>query len=548
MSSPEISTPPMLHSLFNPAGPSRQLTRSIRHQWAVAALFGLAYLLLDRASFLHPMPGFNVTPWNPQPSLAIAFLMVLGWRRIWVVFLTLVIAELTIRDSQRSLAAALMVASVLSAGYTAIAATLRGRLRIAISLRRRGDVLRLLWVVAGGSFIIGAVYVAALAVIRGETAGMLEAWLRFWIGDTVGIVVFLPLLLMMLDGVRRAQIFTLLRNREMVLQIAAILVSQWVVFTVSGDAQFKYFYVLFLPLIWIAARHGMAGTAPAMILLQVGVIIAMEASGFSSLSVFELQGLLLALAMTGFFVAVTVDERQRVSDDLRRTLKLAAAGEMAAAITHELNQPLTALNNYARACQLIARSPSAEMQDSLLPTLDKISSEARRAGDVIRRLRDLFKGGVEGRECVEVGAIVADMVAGSRAQFSTLRFDFNVPTAPLRAHADRVQLELVLRNLLQNAIDALCDVRDGTIAVCLREENGFLRVDVKDNGPGIAPDRLLTLFEPFVTDKANGMGVGLSVSRAIIESHGGELIAEAGPGGRVHFTLPCLKPSAHEPD
>lgn len=538
----------MLHSLFSPAAPSRQLTWSTRHQWAVAVLFCVAYLLLDRASFLHPMPGFNVTPWNPQPSLAITFLMVLGWRRIWVVFLTLVIAELTIRDAQRSLTAALLVASVLSAGYAAIAVTLQSRLRIAIALRRRNDVLRLLWVVAGGSFIIGAVYVAALAIVRGGTGGILEAWLRFWIGDTVGIVVFLPLLLMMLDPSRRGQILTLLGRREMALQIVAILFSQWVVFTMSGDAQFKYFYVLFLPLIWIAARHGMAGTAPAMILLQVGVIIAMEASGFSSLSVFELQALLLALAMTGFFVAVTVDERQRVSDDLRRTLKLAAAGEMAAAITHELNQPLTALNNYARACQLIAQSPSAATQESLLPTLDKISAEARRAGDVIRRLRDLFKGGVEGRDSVEVGAIVAAMVATFRAQFGKLHFDLDIPTAPLHAHADRVQLELVLRNLLQNAIDALTDVPDGTIAVSLREMSGLLRIDVRDNGPGIAADRLITLFEPFVTEKASGMGVGLPVSRAIIESHGGELIAEPGPGGRVHFTLPCLKLSVHEPD
>lgn len=513
---------------------------TLRRPWLLALAFGIAYLLLDRASYLYPMPDFKVTPWNPQPSLAIAFLMTLGARWLGAVLVTVVIAELTIRDVA-SPAAAFLIALVLSLGYAAIAAALKGRLHVAVALRQRGDVLRLFAVVAGGSLMIGAAYVAAVALLNGSAAGVFAAWLRFWIGDTVGIVVSLPLILMMLDAARRAQVALLLRNPEVLLQFGAILASLWVVFALPDAQRFNYFYVLFLPLVWIAARHGMAGTAPAMILLQVGVIIVMEASGISSLSVFELQALLLALAMTGFFVAVTVDERQRISDDLRRTLKLAAAGEMAAAITHELNQPLTALNNYARACRLILDADPPAARDSLPATLDRISAEARRAGDVIRRLRDLFKGGVEGREPVDVGAVAAAMVESFGRQAGRIDFRVELPAVPLVAHADRVQIELVLRNLLQNAVDALAATPGGTIRVRVGADEDRLRVEVEDTGPGIPPDRVLAVFEPFGSDKANGMGVGLPISRAIVESHGGELVAAPGPGGRIHFTLPRMK-------
>lgn len=531
-------------TLFGGASASAPPLGRLRHPWLLALAFGIAYLLLDRASYLYPMPDFKVTPWNPQPSLAIAFLMTLGGRWLWVVLVTVVVAEMTIRDVA-SPAAAFLIALVLSLGYAAIAATLRGRLsgwmHVAVALRQRGDVLRLFAVVAGGSLLIGAVYVGAVALLNGTLHGTGAAWLRFWIGDTVGIVVSLPLILMMLDAARRAQVALLLRNPEVLLQFGAILASLWVVFALPDAQRFNYFYVLFLPLVWIAARHGMAGTAPAMILLQVGVIIGMEASGISSLSVFELQALLLALAMTGFFVAVTVDERQRISDDLRRTLKLAAAGEMAAAITHELNQPLTALNNYARACRLILESDSAAARDSLPATLDRISAEARRAGDVIRRLRDLFKGGVEGREPVDVGAVAAAMVESFRRHAGKVHFRLERPADEVLAQADRVQLELVLRNLLQNAVDALAARPDGTIVVRVGADEDRLHVEVEDTGPGIPPDRVLTVFEPFGSDKVNGMGVGLPISRAIVESHGGQLVAEPGPGGRIHFTLPRLK-------
>lgn len=523
--------------------PATTLARQpLAHRWAIALAFSAAYLLLDQASFLYPMPVFNVTPWNPQPSLAIAFLLIAGQRRIWVVFATLAVAELVIRDAVPSPASALLVSAVLALGYAAMASALSGRYQIAIALRQRTDVLRLLAVVVAGSLFIGAFYIAAVAITRAESGNVAAAWLRFWIGDTVGIVVTLPLILMLIDTGRRRQILALLRKPEMMLQLAAVVASLLLVFAAAGAQPVKFFYLLFLPLIWIAGRHGMAGTAPAMVVLQVGVVIGMSVVGFSTLPVFELQALLLALAITGFFVAVTVDERQRVSDDLRRSLKLAAAGEMAAAITHELNQPLTALANYARACQLIVEADPGPGSAALGPTLDKVSAEARRAGDVIRRLRDLFQGGVGKRERLSLAALVDGVVANFRLRHSDLDLAWSLPADPVWVEGDRVQLELVLRNLLQNAVDALAGAAERHVAVRLTVVRRHVRVDVTDSGPGIPAQRLAQIFEPFVSEKASGMGVGLPMSRAIVEAHGGQLVAEAGSGGRLHFTLPRATP------
>lgn len=502
----------------------------------IYVLYAVAFVLLDRASYVFPMAVFNVTPWNPQASLAIALVMLVGQRAIWVVFLVLLAAEQLNRATNPP--TAFLVAAVLSLGYAAIAAMLRDRYPISPDLRRRDDVVRLVLVITLGSLFIGLVYIASIVLTANHAQGALPAWLRFWIGDTVGIVVTLPLLLMMIDQDRRRQIGGLFRDRLVILQWGAVAATLVIVFALPELQRFKFFYLLFLPLVWIAARSGMAGTAPAMIFLQVGVVIGVHTTGMASLTVFELQTLLLALAITGFFVAVMVDERQRISDDLRRTLKLAAAGEMAAAVTHELNQPLTAMTNYANACKSLVERLPGEVPPLLAATLERIAAEARRSGDVVRRLRDLFRGGIHKRDPVALDELVGQAVAAFEEREPSVRIVVEREGEGFTANVDRVQIELVLRNLLQNAIEATERAPNSLIVVRLGKWRGALRVDVIDDGPGIPDARLERIFEPFVTDKPSGMGVGLSMSRAIIEAHGGKLMAEPGPGGCFYFVLP----------
>jgi len=234
-----------------------------------------------------------------------------------------------------------------------------------------------------------------------------------------------------------------------------------------------------------------------------------------------------------------VDERQRISDDLRRTLKLAAAGEMAAAVTHELKQPLTAMTNYANACKSMVEQLPGGAPPLVTTTLERVSAEARRAGDVVRRLRDLFRGGVPERDRVDLSQLVRQVISVFTERQPGTRIVVEKEGDDFTADIDRLQVELVLRNLLQNAVEATDKDSAAPVIVRLRKGRDTIRIEVNDAGPGIPEARLERIFEPFVTDKPTGMGVGLSMSRTIIEAHGGKLSAESGPGGRFYFTLPC---------
>lgn len=513
--------------------------RTTKKRLILYALFVAGYLMLDQASYIFPLPGFNVTPWNPQPSLAVALLMLCGQRTIWVVYLAILAAELLFRFDVTTLPSSMLVAAVMALGYSAMAGALRGRRPIALSLRHRDDVVRMLAVVAIGTLVTGLAFVLAVMATRWPVEGALSAWLRFWIGDTVGMVVSLPLVLMLSDDVRRGQIAALMRRREFLLQCAALVATLLLVFSLPESLRLEFFYLLFLPLIWISVRHGLAGTAPVMVVVQVGVILGVIRSGASSLSVLELQMLLLALAIAGFFIAVAVDERQEISESLRRTLKLAAAGEMAAAIAHELNQPLTALNNYAQAGLAIAEKTEWRPDDPLPRVLAQMSAEALRAGDVIRRLRELFKGGRLERAVCDINRLLTETVAAFRDRHPEVVVVSDALPGPVFARVDEVQVALVLRNLLQNALEAVHDAEEKRIEVSLYEEDGCVRVEVADSGPGVPEGRQDRIFEPFSSDKPSGMGIGLSLSRTIIESHGGELGVEPGAGGCFHFTLPA---------
>jgi signal transduction histidine kinase len=512
-----------------------------KRRWIFYALFFAAYLALDQASHIFPFPGFNVTPWNPHPALAVALLMLYGWRTVGIVYLAILAAELAFRFDVTTPVSAVLTAAVMTLGYSAMAGALRGRWHIARSLRHRGDVVRMLVVVTVGSLATGLAYVGVVTATRGPVQGALAAWLRFWIGDGVGMVVTLPLILMLFDEVRRAQIVALARQGEFLFQCAVLVASLLLVFSLQESLRVEFFYLLFLPLIWISVRHGLAGTVPVMVIAQVGVVLGIVRSGASSLSVLELQALLLALAVAGFFIAVAVDERQEISENLQRTLKLAAAGEMAAAISHELNQPLTALNNYAQACRAIIQKTKSRPDDPLPRALALMLAEAMRAGEVFSRLRELFKGGRPERTVCDLCRVLADTVQVFRGKYPELPVVFRALSDPVPVRVDEVQIALVLRNLLQNALEAMLGREEKRIEVIVREERDFVRVDVVDSGPGIAAEKRERIFELFYSDKPSGMGIGLSLSHMIIESHGGTLEVEPGVGGRFHFVLPKRK-------
>ena len=196
--------------------------RRILRAAAIAAAFVAGYVLLDRVSYIHPVLQFNITPWNPQPALAIALVMALGQRWLPVVFAAALLAERVARGDLISIPASALAAAVLTLGYAAIARALTGRFAVSYRLDTRRDILRLAGVVVAGSLATGALYVAALlATGTGPHDAPVAAVVGFWVGDAIGILVTLPLLLMVLEPERRRQLRQLLAGGELLAQCAA---------------------------------------------------------------------------------------------------------------------------------------------------------------------------------------------------------------------------------------------------------------------------------------------------------------------------------------
>jgi len=506
-----------------------------------AAVFAPCYIALDWASYIHPLGPFNITPWNPQPALAIVWMMLTSTAQIPAVFFTIAGADMLVRHAPGGYAITAASAALLAGGYAGIAWTLKRLLRTS-GLHGSRDLTVFVAVVLAGTGMLAGAFVGLLRAAEVLAGTPYEqAALRFWIGDAVGILVTAPLLLAAADPVRRRAFAALARRPEPWMQALVLAGALWLIFAGLGGDPAHHFYLLFLPLIWIAMRSGMSGAIVATGIVQVGVVLGLHRGAAGALPVLELQVLVTALTLTGLFLGVVVDERTRAEAQLRESLRLAAAGEMAGAIAHEVNQPLTALVNYARSARMVSSGRSLPELDVIV---EKMLHEANRAADIVRRLRDFFRAGstrLEPMPVEEVLAIarrVGESAAGRREIAITTETHDGLP--PL--FIDRLQIELVLRNLLANAVDSLAAAppRQPAIRVSAkRHDESHVRIVVEDNGPGIPVEAREHVFEPFVSGKPSGMGLGLAVSRAIAEAHGGSLAAAGAGHGEFHLVLPC---------
>ncbi len=248
---------------------------------------------------------------------------------------------------------------------------------------------------------------------------------------------------------------------------------------------------------------------------------------------------------TGFITDVTERQQtqarlQELQSELVHVSRLTAMGEMASTLAHELNQPLAAISNYMKGCRRLLDQGNPELLPKVRDALDKGSEQAVRAGQIIRRLRDFVSRGETEKRVEPVSRLIDEASAlalvGAAQQGIVTRMNLD-PRASF-VLADRVQVQQVLVNLLRNAADAMQDAarRELVLATALQED-GQVEISVADTGPGISDEVADRLFQPFVTTKATGMGVGLSISRTIVESHGGRLWVEPNAQGGATFRL-----------
>ena len=253
---------------------------------------------------------------------------------------------------------------------------------------------------------------------------------------------------------------------------------------------------------------------------------------------------------TGFIRDLTESQKtearlQELQAELVHVSRLTAMGEMASALAHELNQPLSAIANYMKGSRRLLEGSSEESATILREAMDKAAEQAMRAGQVIRRLRDFVARGESERRVEDVRKLVEEASAlalvGAKDKGVRVRFEFDSQADSVLA--DKVQIQQVLLNLIRNAIEAMenGERRELVITATVLPDN-MIEIRVADTGTGIAPEISAQLFQPFITTKRQGMGVGLSISRTIVEAHGGSIAARPNPaGGTIFaFTLPAV--------
>jgi len=516
--------------------------------------------------------------------------------------------------------------------------------------------------------------------------GFASAVLQYWIGDALGMVVLVPPLLILNRSVTHPEPANhgrgWLQMAEIAGQGSSIVVALAAVFLrVGADHPFGHFYLLFLPMIWIATRRGLAGASCAVLAIQAGLLtgLALQDQWETSLRAFQL--LMFALATTGLMLGAVVSERGRlmhalaesesrrmailntardgvltidgagqiqsinraveqlfgrpgsfvIGHDVREFVdgtpdlvtrlrrincspaaeatcwelvarraeggvfpielsvgrfdppgaehytlvvrditlrrnaeararehqaeqahvsRVSLVGEMAAGLAHELSQPLTAIAAFGRGCLRLLRAAAPDLA-MLHEGVLEVVQQAERAGDVLSRLREFVRGEACRHALVEVTTIIDAAASLARVEATqneveiSARIDPDLPPVL----ADHIQIEQVLLNLLRNAMDAIVTAntdRRSIVIEAYRKSRSAIEITLADSGPGVAEELTGKLFDPFVTTKPLGMGLGLSISRSIVESHGGRLrmARNATSGAIFAFDLPTDGPEA----
>ena len=329
--------------------------------------------------------------------------------------------------------------------------------------------------------------------------------------------------------------------------MAGVLIALWLIFSFEGANEYHFFYLLFLPVTWIAMRAGFAGAAAGVCVVHLLLVAFISWGGYPASTFMGYQLLVLALAFNGLLLGAVVDERRRSDELLRerhaevvRMTRHATAGAMGVSLAHQISQPLSNVAMYLHVGrQLLADKPAEPAP--IAASLEKATGQLRQAKDILERLRDFVSRGTLRPAPTDLGALTRKVVAlaedDARAHGVSVRLEAaSVPSVTV----DALQLEQTLINVINNAIDAAAEASrsPGCVTVRVAEIEKGVRIEIEDTGPGVSEVVAKHLFEPFVTTKPSGMGLGLALSRELIGAHGGTIDWERiRPDGGAQFTI-----------
>lgn len=525
-------------------------------KWAVAGACLVSYVALAWVSFIHVHKGLPVTPWDPGLGVVFALMMIAGPRAGWVLFGGVIIAEILVLQNDTEWPIVLGIGAITSLSYALVTVVARRVLWIDAGLVNLRDVLILLAAgLAGAAIDTALLTLFLLAVGQLDARDIVQVFSPLLIGDMIGIAVVTPLLLRFVFRHKSIALRGLLANApEAILFLVIIGAALW---AINGSASlygFQLFYLLFVPVVTAAVRHGLDGACLSLAVTQFGLIGLLRLSGYDAAAFTEFQVQMLVLTVTGLIVGVVVSEREnadRLARDAQARLKEKQAGAehaarlnlvsgMASALAHEITQPMTAARALARSAQHILQTPGGDAK-RVEKNLATLLAHIDHAGSIVSHMRDFIRRGRPHVSTINTRYMLeqALTLAFAEASGKQVRLDFDAPDDLPVIHGDHVQLEQVILNLVHNAVEAITATgqQDGHIRVAARAYSSPARIEVgvSDNGPGVEDKLADRLFDPLSTSKQNGLGLGLSISSSIVEAHGGRIWLHSRRAGATEF-------------
>ncbi len=501
--------------------------------WLTGIVFLAAYLALNVMTARYQFRALGITLWSPDDGLTVLLLME-GINFFPFVLAGAVLADVLISHVQHSFYVTVLAEFALSLGYLGIAVGLRDVLRFRLGRDDLANVLVMLAAVPAGAIVNSLIYCGVL-YLAGSLPGdeFVTALRHFWIGDAVGIIAVLAAATAIIPVLSKAR---WVWRGDDTLNWSVFVVSSCLVFAFIHSAPNAYayhlFYLFFLPIIWIGMRAGFVGAAIALLATQTAFFMTASHIGFSADDFDQFQILMLVLSITGLILGAAVTEREHANQKLReqqaelvRISAQATAGAMGMQLAHELSQPLSTVATYAVAARRMLQSGAGP--EPVIGALSKAEAEAQRTRQVLERIRDIVSVGRMQPQPVNLvdaaQKIRALCMEGANARGVDIAVDSPRPIPLVKA--DQIGIEQVLNNIVGNAVDAAAERRDarGRVVIRVINRDGWAIVEVDDNGSGVAPEMAESLFEPYQTSKPRGMGLGLTLSRQIVQQHGGRI-------------------------
>ncbi len=527
-------------------------------QIGAASLFLALYVALEWLSFIHEYKGVPITPWNPGLGAVYALMAFGGPAYAAVLFIGVVISETLVLKTKLQWPIIFGIAAIIAVVYAGATVLARSRFRLNVSLLELRDVVTLLGAGFLGALLATLAFSMMLALEPDlDWDDAFVALVPLLVGDTIGIAVVAPLVLRILHK-HPLPAFTRALLLEVMAYLLLIFGALFIIAAMGPAEGVEFFYLLFLPVVIASLRHGLDGACVALGILQLGLVGVLQYFAADARVFTEFQILMLVLSTTGLVVGAVVSERERSNERAReaerrfkekeaevaRSARFTLVSSMASALAHEINQPLTAARALARSAQELLRKPDADLARADTNLASAIA-QADHAGGIVRRMRTFLRRGHPRVSTVDIPSVLQDalLLARPEAAAKGIRLTIARSSGLPNVFGDSVQLQQVILNLVRNSIDAISSTgQGGRIELGARQLSTPDRVEfsVWDNGPGIDEATAQRLFEPLMTSKHEGLGLGLPICTSIVEAHGGKIwLHSTAPGAtEFRFTIP----------